>query len=177
MVSRFAVLFILVPLAAFSQVPEPGQDTARLVMERSRELFRVLPESNGSAIRSFFADSLLNITTEEGVGESNSRISERAGGILGYYTHNLTFYPREESLLAALDFSGAGANGSLVCGYLVWSLPSPDEVGLVRIDQVVAERAIFVDMPYDVAEEAMEKFPCPADAETDFLASLPSAPK
>ncbi|MEM9342251.1 MAG: hypothetical protein AAGA87_04340 [Pseudomonadota bacterium] len=177
MVSRLALLIALLPCTAMAQAPEPGQDMARMVIERTRALFAVLPSGSGARVRSFFAAPLLERTTDEQIYDANEKISETAGGILGYEIHHVTFFPREETLLAGVDFSGSGANGSLVCGFLMWSMPTADEIGLMRIDQSVVERAIFVRMEYARAEDALSKFRCHEEAATAFLASLPSAPK
>ena len=176
MASKLAALFALLPMAAMAQVPQPGQDMAQIVVQNSRALFRILPEGNGAAIREYFADTLRQATTDEAIAFANEKISERANGILGYSMHGLTFFPRDDQLLAGVEFSATGVNGSLICGFLMWSMPTPDEIGLIRIDQSLAERADFVKLDYPVAVEALSKFNCPEDAAKEFLASLPSAP-
>lgn len=162
-------LSLCLPSGALAQVPEPGEPAARFVAQVSEAFFDLLPTENHAQARAFFEPELAEMLTPAAWETTRERLLAEAGTIPRYRAHGLSFYPQAEVLLAAVDFSGTGRDGAVICGYLVWSMPSADRIGLMRIEQSVARPGIMRQMEPEAAARTLLSWRCPPDVIEDIL--------
>ena len=161
--SRCALLAacVLLPITVSAEVPEPGDEAARLVAGVSEALFDLLPTEDHTSARAFFAPGLAEIMTAGEWIALRERISEEAGETPRYLPHGLTFYPQAEALMAAVDFWGETAEGKLICGYLIWAMPEANTIGLERIEEAIVDPELFRAMPVEEAAGTLASWRCP----------------
>ncbi|MDU8944549.1 hypothetical protein [Ovoidimarina sediminis] len=176
MANRAAALVIALglPVAALAEAPQPGEDAARLVGQVSEALFDLLPTEDHANARAFFTPEFAELLSEEEWNGLRKSLLAEAGAIPRYRAHALSFYPQADQLIAAVDFSGPGENGTAICGYLVWSMPTDDRIGLLRIEESVANPALMRQMQPEEATQALLSWRCPPDVIASVL-GLPKA--
>lgn len=147
--------------ALIAQVQQT-QQTTQLVQDVTKAFFAQLPKDSFEAERAYMAKGLLETVNAREWAASRKYLRDQLGTMVSYTPYNLTYYSRE-SLLAAVDFSGKGNKAdTYVCGFVLWEIPEPNEIGLLRIEENVVSQKLFRKMPLQQAAQLMSDWRCPA---------------
>lgn len=140
----------------------PSDETSRLVAQVSEAFLDQLVKEDFAAERAFFSDQLLDMVSLDDWQSTRKKGIEVAGKTQRYSIHEMTYY-RDSVLLVAVDFSGpAEFFGTQICGFMLWELPKPGSIGLVRLEQNVVSVDAFRKLPVEEAAQTMTNWRCPA---------------
>lgn len=153
---------------ALAQI-QPSEQTTQLVANVSEAFFDQLVKEDFATERAFMSDRMANTASPDAWRSARLQVIEIAGQAQRYSAHGLTYY-QDEHLLAAVDFSGRAEDQSnLICGFMLWELPTSNVIGLVRFEQNVVSVDAFRRMPVQEAAQTMVNWRCPAEMIEDVL--------
>ena len=156
------------PMAAFAQV-QPSDQTTQLVANVSEAFLDQLVKEDFATERAFLSERLANIASLPVWQSTRQQVIEVAGKTQRHTVHGLTYY-QDEHLLAAVDFSGPGeVPDILICGFMLWELPEPNIIGLVRFEENIVPIDAFRRMPVQEAAQTMTNWRCPSQVIEDVL--------
>ncbi|NRA89063.1 MAG: hypothetical protein HRU28_17135 [Rhizobiales bacterium] len=147
-------MYTLLFLQTYAQ-QQPNIQTTKLVNGITKAFFEQLLLEEFTSERAFMSDQLANSTTIDDWRNIREKIIKVSGSTPRYVAHGLTYY-QGEKLLAAVDFSSQTLNPNIViCGYLLWELPSPNKIELTRFEQNIVSVDLFRAMPQQKAAQLM----------------------
>lgn len=164
-VQKFSIAVVwsfALSVSALAEV-QPSEETSRVAVEVSEAFLDQLVKEDFAAERAFFSDQLLDMVSLDDWQNTRKKGIEVAGKTQRYSIHEMTYY-RDSVLLVAVDFSGpAEFPGTQICGFMLWELPKPGSIGLVRLEQNVVSVDAFRKLPVEEAAQTMANWRCPAD--------------
>jgi hypothetical protein len=148
---------------------QPDDQTTRLVATVSEGFLDQLVKEEFPEETAFMSDQMARTISQADWRRLRQQVIEVAGRTQRYAAHGLTYY-QDRQLLAAVDFSGRGEFPDVwICGYMVWELPEPNAIGLVRFEQNVVSGDTLRGMQVQDAAQLMTNWRCPVRLIEDVL--------
>lgn len=147
----------------------PSEQTTQNVVTVTEAFFAQLQKDDFPAERAFLSEAFAAMLSAEAWAELRRQTTALAGPTPLFRPHRLTYY-QQDTLLAAVDFwAPANREGTYICGYAIWSLPTADTIGLSRFEQNIVEATVFRAMDTQEALQVLTDWQCPPDVITAVL--------
>ena len=128
-----------------------------------------MSDGDPAATRAFFTDGLKSKTSTDDWAQFVKALDTATGPRGQVYVHDVSWYARE-TLVAAIDFSQPFVNGSgTICGYVVWTVPTLDQIEVSRVEQNIVSPSELRAMPVQEAAQLMTSWRCPVPLIEDLL--------
>ena len=151
-------IFHVVPV--FAQI-QPNEQTSQLVATVTDAFFSQLVQEDFDSELGFLSTELALSLDEDGWRTQRQMVIARSGPTPTFIPHRLTYY-QQDTLLAAVDYSGQiGTSDTYICGYVLWTLPTPNTIGVTRFEQNIVDKAVFLQMGSQEAADLMVQWQCP----------------
>jgi hypothetical protein len=148
---------------------QPGEETTQFVVTVSEAFLDQLVKEDFAAEYAFLSDELARMLSPADWQRLRQNTKDISGRTQRYSIHGLTYY-QDNRLLAAVDFSGRGGFRDVwICGSMMWELPEPNAIGLVRFEQNVVSVDNMRSMQIQEAVQVMTTWRCPASLIEDVL--------
>lgn len=161
---KFILAFIISTslfVPAYAQ-ETPSSQTTDLVGGVTEAFFDQLVKDDFAIERAFMTDQFANSMSVSRWSHLRAQVTEITGATPRYVAHGLRYF-QNKKLFADVDFSGQTSDpNTLICGYVLWEIPTANTIGLTRFEQNIVSVEEFRNMPQQEAAQLMTNWRCPA---------------